>query len=78
MTSAPSPPRCGPSSTRPARRRCRCIASGDLDEDRVAALVAAGAPIDAFGVGTQMGTSADAPYLGVVYKLVEQGGEGRA
>ena len=46
------------------------LASGDLDEYRVAGLVAARAPIDAFGVGTQMGTSADAPWLGVVYKLV--------
>jgi nicotinate phosphoribosyltransferase len=53
------------------------LASGDLDEDRIAALVAAGAPIDAFGVGTQMGTSADAPYLGMVYKLVEQAGQPR-
>jgi nicotinate phosphoribosyltransferase len=33
--------------------------------------MAAGAPIDAFGVGTQLGTSGDAPHLGVVYKLVE-------
>jgi nicotinate phosphoribosyltransferase len=48
----------------------RIIASGDLDEYRVAQLVAAGAPIDGFGVGTRMGTSADAPSLGVVYKLV--------
>jgi nicotinate phosphoribosyltransferase len=47
------------------------IASGDLDEHRIAALLAAGAPIDAFGVGTQLGTSADAPALGAVYKLVE-------
>ena len=53
------------------------LASGDLDEDRIADLVAVGAPIDAFGVGTQLGTSADAPYLGMVYKLVEQGGEPR-
>jgi nicotinate phosphoribosyltransferase len=53
------------------------LASGDLDEDRIAALVRAGVPIDAFGVGTQLGTSADAPYLGMVYKLVEQGGEPR-
>jgi nicotinate phosphoribosyltransferase len=53
------------------------LASGDLDEDRVAELVAAGAPIDAFGVGTRLGTSADAPYLGMVYKLAEQDGEPR-
>lgn len=49
----------------------RIFASGDLDEHRIAALVAAGAPVDAFGVGTQLGTSADAASLGVVYKLVE-------
>jgi nicotinate phosphoribosyltransferase len=55
----------------------RVFASGDLDEQRIAALVAAGAPIDAFGVGTRLGTSADAPYLGMVYKLVEQGGAPR-
>jgi nicotinate phosphoribosyltransferase len=47
------------------------LASGDLDEHKVAALLADGAPIDAFGVGTQLGTSADAPTLGAVYKLVE-------
>jgi nicotinate phosphoribosyltransferase len=47
------------------------LASGDLDEHRVATLLADGAPIDAFGVGTQLGTSADAPTLGAVYKLVE-------
>jgi nicotinate phosphoribosyltransferase len=46
------------------------VASGDLDEHRIAELLAAGTPIDAFGVGTRMGTSADAPSLGVVYKLV--------
>jgi nicotinate phosphoribosyltransferase len=50
------------------------IASGDLDEHAVAALLAAGAPIDAFGVGTRLGTSADAPHLGAVYKLVEDAG----
>jgi nicotinate phosphoribosyltransferase len=48
------------------------IASGDLDEHRIAELVAAGAPIDAFGVGTRLGTSHDHPSLGAVYKLVEQ------
>ncbi|MBW3547889.1 MAG: nicotinate phosphoribosyltransferase [Actinobacteria bacterium] len=51
--------------------RVRIIVSGDLDEHRIAALLASGAPIDAFGVGTQLGTSADAPSLGAVYKLVE-------
>ena len=49
----------------------RIFASGDLDEYRIADLVQRGAPIDAFGVGTQLGTSGDAPSLGVVYKLVE-------
>jgi nicotinate phosphoribosyltransferase len=47
------------------------FASGDLDEYRIAALTAADAPIDAFGVGTQLGTSGDAPHVSVVYKLVE-------
>ena len=47
------------------------LASGDLDEHRIAGLLADGAPIDAFGVGTQLGTSADAPALGAVYKLVD-------
>jgi nicotinate phosphoribosyltransferase len=47
------------------------VASGDLDEHRIQELCAAGAPIDAFGVGTQLGTSGDAPSLGAVYKLVE-------
>jgi nicotinate phosphoribosyltransferase len=43
----------------------------------VAELVAAGAPIDSFGVGTRMGTSEDAPSLGMVYKLAEQAGQPR-
>src|SRR5215831_14809479 len=47
------------------------FASGDLDEYRIAELTSAGAPIDAFGVGTQLGTSGDAPHVPVVYKLVE-------
>jgi nicotinate phosphoribosyltransferase len=49
----------------------RILASGDLDEHRIAELVGTGAPIDAFGVGTRMGTSADRPWLTTVYKLVE-------
>jgi nicotinate phosphoribosyltransferase len=49
----------------------RIFASGGLDEYEVAELVHSGAPVDAFGIGTQMGVSADAPYLDSVYKLVE-------
>jgi nicotinate phosphoribosyltransferase len=48
----------------------RIVASGDLEEGRIAELVAAGAPIDTWGVGTDLGTSRDAPALGGVYKLV--------
>ncbi|HEX9124537.1 MAG TPA: nicotinate phosphoribosyltransferase, partial [Actinomycetota bacterium] len=40
----------------------RIFASGGLDELDVDRLVQAGAPIDAFGVGTRVGVSADAPY----------------
>lgn len=49
----------------------RIFASGDLDEHRIADMLRQSAPVDAFGVGTQLGTSGDAPHLGVVYKLVE-------
>ena len=49
----------------------RIMASGDLDEYRIRELVSAGAPIDAFGVGTQLATSADAPALSAIYKMVE-------
>ena len=55
----------------------RIFASGSLDEDRLQALVAAGAPIDGFGVGTRMNTSADAPYLDCAYKLTEYDGTAR-
>jgi nicotinate phosphoribosyltransferase len=53
------------------------FASGGLDEDLIADLVAADAPIDGFGVGTSMGVSRDAPALDIAYKLVAYGGEGR-
>jgi len=52
----------------------RIFASGGLDEYAIAALVASGAPIGAYGVGTKMGVSADAPYLDSAYKLVAYGG----
>ena len=46
------------------------IVSGDLEEVRIAELVASGAPIDRFGVGTDLGTSRDSPVVNGVYKLV--------
>ena len=55
----------------------RIFASGGLDEDKVAALVRAGAPIDGFGIGTSLTTSADAPTLDFVYKLQEYAGFAR-
>ncbi len=53
------------------------FASGGLDEDRVAELLSAGAPIDGFGVGSSMGVSNDAPVLDMAYKLCEYAGQGR-
>jgi nicotinate phosphoribosyltransferase len=52
-------------------RDAKIMATGDLNEYKIHELVAAGAPIDVFGVGTELATSADAPSLGVVYKMVE-------
>jgi len=59
------------------RRAVQIIASGDLEEHQVARLVAAGAPLDGFGVGTELITSRDAPALSMVYKLVELDGVGK-
>ena len=64
--------------TRQARRvldrsgleHVRIFVSGGLDELQIDELVRGGAPIDAFGVGTRMGVSADYPYLDTAYKLV--------
>jgi nicotinate phosphoribosyltransferase len=49
----------------------KIMVTGDLNEHKIHELVAARVPIDSFGVGTELSTSADAPTLGVVYKLVE-------
>ncbi len=49
----------------------KIMASGDLDEYKIRELLKGGAPVDAFGVGTQLATSADAPSMSAVYKLVE-------
>jgi len=48
------------------------FASGDLDEYRIEELLKKGAKIDSFGVGTKMGTSADRPYVDIIYKLCEK------
>jgi nicotinate phosphoribosyltransferase len=53
------------------------FASGNLDEYRVQALIADGAPISSFGIGTSVTTSSDAPYLDAVYKLEEYDGRAR-
>jgi nicotinate phosphoribosyltransferase len=49
----------------------KIFASGDLDEYRIAKLLANHAAIDAFGVGTALATPGDAPHLNLIYKLVE-------
>ena len=49
----------------------KIFVSGDLDEYKITQLLNDGAKIDSFGVGTKMGTSADRPYLDVIYKLCE-------
>ncbi|MDO8433704.1 MAG: nicotinate phosphoribosyltransferase [Candidatus Binatus sp.] len=53
------------------------VASGDLDEYKIAELVDSRAPIDAFGVGTSLAVSDDAPAADFVYKLVEYAGHAR-
>lgn len=53
------------------------IVSGDLDEYRLRDLLAQGAPIDGFCVGTRLDTSADVPYLDCAYKLHEYAGRPR-
>jgi len=62
---------------RKGRREAKIVVSGDLNEYRIEELVAADAPIDSFGVGTDLATSRDVPALGVVYKLVETEQNGR-
>ena len=51
------------------------LASGGLDEFQIEDLLKAGAAIDGFGVGTNVGTSADYPWLDCVYKMVEYDGK---
>jgi nicotinate phosphoribosyltransferase len=53
------------------------FASGGLDEHEIGRLLAAGAPIDGFGVGTSLTTSSDVPALDCAYKLQEYAGSAR-
>ena len=48
----------------------KIFASSGFDEFKIAKVISEGAKINAFGVGTKVGVSADAPYLDVVYKMV--------
>ncbi|MFC1703247.1 nicotinate phosphoribosyltransferase [Candidatus Omnitrophota bacterium] len=52
-------------------QKVKIFASGNLDEFKIEELLAAKAPIDSFGVGTNMGVSEDAPYSDVIYKICE-------
>jgi len=52
-------------------RDVKIMVSGDLEEYKIRDLVGADAPIDSFGVGTQLATSADAPHMPAIYKMAE-------
>ncbi len=53
------------------------FASSDLDEYALRDMLAAGAPLDGFGIGTRVDTSSDQPYLDCAYKLQEYAGRAR-
>lgn len=50
---------------------CKILATGNLNEYKIAELLADGAEVDSFGVGTDLVTSPDAPGMSMVYKLAE-------
>jgi len=58
-------------------RDVEIILSGSLDEDRIESLLAAATPVNAFGVGTRLNVSEDAPSLDMAYKLQEYAGKPR-
>jgi nicotinate phosphoribosyltransferase len=60
------------------RKEVRIFASGNLNEERLLALRREDVPIDGYGLGTELVTSADAPTCDFVYKLVEVRRNGRA
>ena len=53
----------------------KIIGSGGLDEYDLAQLSSAEIPYDSYGMGTKMGTSSDAPWSDMAYKLVEYAGK---
>jgi nicotinate phosphoribosyltransferase len=57
-------------------RDVQIMLTGDLDAARIRELLARHTPVDSFGVGTQLATSADAPTLSAVYKLVQYEADG--
>ena len=71
------PAGCAPSSTPAGSDDVIIFASGDLDEFALRDMLAAGAPVDGFGVGTRLDTSSDLPYLDCAYKLQEYAGRAR-
>lgn len=58
-------------------RQVTIFASGNVDEGQLMEHAAAGVPIDGYGIGTHLDTSADAPYLDCAYKLQEYAGRAR-
>jgi len=52
------------------------VASGDLEEGRIAQMCSEGVPIDLWGVGTELGTSRDSPVVNGVYKIVAERRDG--
>jgi nicotinate phosphoribosyltransferase len=53
----------------------KIVASGNLEEHRIAHMCRAEVPVDVWGVGTEVGTSRDSPVLNGVYKLVAELGD---
>ena len=55
-------------------RNTKIVVTSDLDEYAIASLAAA--PVDAYGVGTQLVTGSGHPTCSMVYKLVARAGSG--
>ncbi len=51
--------------------KVQIVASSDLNEYKIKKILESNAPIDAFGVGTELATSRDDPTIAGVYKLIE-------